>query len=204
MEEDELSIEADSDTELWRAALVEHLGHASSVIMLSGEEGSDLLRLETYVGQGKTWAGLEAAKWLSGVWRAEQRATLPHAPVALLDFGVACVWNDGDNARARLRSAVENLRAASTVAERRTAARDFLSALAELIGCLLCFLVRVLILLLSRLLGRTAADDMPVWKPEPIDTSPQITPRGPNDAFPVYTHRGGFHRSALGSAVLAA
>lgn len=204
MEGDEPTIEGESEGQLWRAALLEHLGHTSSVIMLSGEEGPDLLRLETYVGQGKTWAGLDAAKWLSGAWRAEQRDILPHAPIALLDFGVAVVWSDGDNARARLKSAVENLRAASTVAERRIAARDFLSALGELIACLLRFLVRVLLLLLSRLLGRSAADDMPVWKPEPIDTSPQITPRGPNDAFPVYTHWGGFHRSALGSAVLAA
>lgn len=204
MEEDEHSIEACSDGRLWRAALLEQLEHASSVIMLSGEESSRPLRLETHVGQGKTWAGLEAARLLSRAWRAGQRATLSHAPVGLLDFGVACVWNDGDNARARLRAAVENLRAASTAAERRIAARDFLSALGELIACLLRFLVRALIVLLSRLLGRAAADDMPVWKPEPIDTSPQLRPRGPNDAFPLYTHWGGFHRSALGSAVLAA
>lgn len=111
----------------------------------------------------------------------------------------------GDNARARLRSAVENLRSATTATERRTAVRNFLAALAELIACLLRFLVRVLILLLSRLLGRAVADDVPVWKPEPIDTSPQITPRGPNSVFPVTNHRGGHHSScALGSAVLAA
>ena len=109
-----------------------------------------------------------------------------------------------DDAHARLRGAVENLRSASTVTERRAAARDFLAALGELIACLLRFLVRVLILLLSRLLGRAAADDVPVWKPEPIDTSPQITPRGPNPAFRLHIHRGGFHRSVFGSAVPAA
>ncbi|MEU4349713.1 hypothetical protein [Streptomyces sp. NPDC023838] len=58
--------------------------------------------------------------------------------------------------------------------------------------------------LLSRLLDRAAANDGPVWTPVPIDTSPQVTPRGPNSAFPVNINRGGHHRSTLGSVVLAA
>lgn len=105
----------------------------------------------------------------------------------------------------RLRAASQRLREATKAEDDpRTAAREFLAALAELIACLLRFLVRMLILLLSRLLGRAAADDVPVWKPDPIDTTPQITPRGPNPIFPVFLHRGGFRRSALGSVVLAA
>ncbi|WP_158708854.1 hypothetical protein [Streptomyces sp. NRRL S-920] len=110
-----------------------------------------------------------------------------------------------ESARKRYRAAADELRAATTVAERRTAARAFLAALAELVACLLEFLVVVLLVLLSRLLGRVAADDVREWKPEPIEAVPQITPRGPNSAFPVHTHRGGHHGSrALGSAVLAA
>ncbi|MER5501389.1 hypothetical protein ABT096_29870 [Streptomyces sp. NPDC002561] len=108
------------------------------------------------------------------------------------------------DARTRARHAAENLRVAGTTTERRSAARAFLEALAELVLCLLRFLVHVLILLLSQLLGRGAANDMPVWTPVPIETAPQVAPRGPNIAFPVNTHRGGHHRSTLGSVVLAA
>lgn len=106
--------------------------------------------------------------------------------------------------RARLRDAAEDLRAAVTIAERRTAVREFRAALAEFLVCLVQFLVRVLILLLSRMLGRMGADDVPVWKPDPIDTAPQITPRGPNTSFSVTTYRGGRRSSAQGSAVLPA
>ncbi|MEU7636548.1 hypothetical protein AB0C11_10705 [Streptomyces sp. NPDC039016] len=104
----------------------------------------------------------------------------------------------------RLWVAAMVLRGAATPPERRAAARVYLEALAELVSRLLQFVARVLLLLLSRALGRAYAEDVPVWQPEPIDETPQIAPRGPNHAFPVPTHRGGHHRSALGSAVLAA
>ncbi|GAA1305786.1 hypothetical protein [Streptomyces javensis] len=100
-----------------------------------------------------------------------------------------------------IRAAGERLRNAITASERRTAAREFLEALSDLMLSLLCFLVRVLLLLLSRSLSRAKHEDVPVWQPEPIDTSPQIRPRGPNSALPVTTYRGGHYRSALGSAV---
>jgi hypothetical protein len=110
-----------------------------------------------------------------------------------------------DEARARFRAAAEQLRTAESATDRRTAAREFLAAMAELIAQLLHFLVRLLLLLLSKLLGlRGGIGDIPVWKPEPIDARPQVTPRGPNTAFPVKTHRGGHRSSALGSVVLAA
>ena len=126
------------------------------------------------------------------------------ATAARLDFDAECFRLERDDAHARLRTAVENLRAARTATERRCAVKDFLAAVGELIAYLLRFLVRVLMLVLSRLLGRATNDDSPVWKPEPIDTAPQITPRGPNFAFPVTIHRGGGQRSTLGSVVLAA
>lgn len=107
------------------------------------------------------------------------------------------------DARSRFRMAADRLRTAESAADRRSAARDFLWALAELIVCLLRFMVRALFALLSRLLGREVADEAPTWKPDPIDTAPQIAPRGPNSAFPVTTHRGGHCRSTLGSVVLA-
>ncbi|WP_329371838.1 hypothetical protein [Streptomyces sp. NBC_01483] len=203
MEEDQPKPAADGEAQfgsVWSAP--EHPWNGASELAF-GEDVPHLLVITSPCGQGKTQAALEAAKWLMGSKRGVHGVTLLHTPVALLDFGVTCTWGDGDDARARLRGAVENLRSAASATERRTAARDFLAALAELIACLLRFLMRVLILLLSRLLDRAATDDAPVWKPEPIDTSPQITPRGPNSAFPVTIHRGGHHSSALGSAVLA-
>ncbi|MFI0728608.1 hypothetical protein ACH4S9_06235 [Streptomyces sp. NPDC021225] len=137
--------------------------------------------------------------------RAPMGGGKSHAFVnALVALSELEILDEGDHAHARVKSAVEDLRLASTAQERRCAVQRFLAALAELIACLLRFLGRLLILLLSRLLGRAAADEIPLWTPEPIDASPQITPRGPNLAFLVYTHRGGFRRSALGSAVLAA
>ncbi|MFE6916499.1 hypothetical protein [Streptomyces rubiginosohelvolus] len=107
-------------------------------------------------------------------------------------------------ARARVKLASEDLRVARTAAERRSAARAYLEALADLISCLIRFLVRALILLLSWLLGRGAVTDTPVWTAVPIDTAPQVAPRGPNSAFPVFIYRGGHFRSALGSVVPAA
>lgn len=101
-------------------------------------------------------------------------------------------------------AAGERLRNATTASERRTAARKFLEALSDLIRSLLQFLVRTLLLLLSRSLSQATPEDGPVWQPEPLDVSPQIRPRGPNSVFPVVTYRGGHCRSALGSAVLAA
>ncbi|MFB7379857.1 hypothetical protein ACFC26_16500 [Kitasatospora purpeofusca] len=108
------------------------------------------------------------------------------------------------SATVRVKNAADRLRTTKVGAERRSAVREFLAALADLIICLLRFLVRTLLLLLSRSLARTGSADVPVWKPQPIDVSPQITPRGPNAAFPVNTYRGGRRRSALGNVVLAA
>ncbi|WP_404956606.1 hypothetical protein [Streptomyces sp. 147326] len=126
------------------------------------------------------------------------------------------VWADGEQviiveckstqsrACKRLWRAAWGLRFAKSNNERREAAREFLAALAELRDELLQMLARVLLVLLSRLLSRTAPDDVPMWKPIPIDATPQIAPRGPNPAFPVNTNRGGHRRSTLGSVVLAA
>ncbi|MGW5418929.1 hypothetical protein [Streptomyces sp. NPDC003943] len=126
------------------------------------------------------------------------------------DYDVVCSFKRLRNLRQplgtrdRLKAAAEDLRSANTVTERRAAVREFRAAFAEFVASLLRFLVRVLILLLSRMLGRAGADDVPVWKPDPIDAAPQITPRGPNLAFPVTTYRGGRRSSAQGSAVLVA
>ncbi|MFF3544624.1 hypothetical protein ACFYXD_22570 [Streptomyces platensis] len=134
------------------------------------------------------------------------------APDSVPDF----VWVDGERlfiveakgsrerACKRLWRAAWGLRHAKTTIERRDSAREFLAALAELSAQLLQMLARVLLVLLSRLLGRTAADDVPVWKPVPIDSTPQIAPRGPNPTFPVNVNRGGHYRSTRGSVVLAA
>ncbi|WP_322985507.1 hypothetical protein [Streptomyces sp. S584] len=107
-------------------------------------------------------------------------------------------------ARARLWAAAIALQAASTARERRKAAREFCAAVAELVAHIIAFLVGVLLRLLSGLLGRTTAIDVAVRTPVPLERTPDVTPRGPNSAFPVNKHRGGRHRSALGSAVLAA
>lgn len=104
----------------------------------------------------------------------------------------------------RLWRAAWGLRHAKTSSERRKYVREFLSALAESSAQLLQTLARVLLVLLSRLLGCNATFDIPEWKPVPLDTAPQIAPRGPNFAFPVSNHRGGHYRSTLGSVVLAA
>ncbi|MFI6374082.1 hypothetical protein [Streptomyces sp. NPDC050546] len=116
---------------------------------------------------------------------------------ALLDFAQYKVRN-------RLLAAGEELRNAATQGEKRAAVREYLAALADLILCLLRFLVSAVWLLLSLLMSHADAGLAVFWKPPPIDAAPQIAPRGPNSPFPVLTYRGGHHRSALGSAVLAA
>ena len=109
------------------------------------------------------------------------------------------------DSRERLRAVALTLRNATLPDDRRSAVKEFLAAMSDLIAQLLRFLVELLILLLSQLLGhRTGIDDARAWSPEPIDAFPQVAPRGPNSAFPVFTHRGGRQRSTLGSVVLAA
>ncbi|MBH5334947.1 hypothetical protein IHE55_09135 [Streptomyces pactum] len=104
----------------------------------------------------------------------------------------------------RLWQAAWGLRRAKTRAERQLAAAEFLAALAELKVQLLQIIARLLLLLLSRALGRRHSEDAPDWQPEPLDETPQIAPRAPSTALPVITYRGGHRGSALGSAVLAA
>lgn len=90
--------------------------------------------------------------------------------------------------RARFRAAAARLRASQTP----STARAFLSALADLIAYVLSFLTLLLILLMSSLMGQQRSNaDLAVWKSEPIESLPQITPRGPNKRFPVYRHRVG-------------
>lgn len=108
------------------------------------------------------------------------------------------------SARERVRESAKAMQRAENTNARRAAARDFLAAVAELVLCLLCFLVRALLTLMSRSLGRTSANHTLVWQPEPIEESPQITPRGPNTALPVSCYRGGRRSSALGNVVVAA
>ncbi|MFG2906220.1 hypothetical protein ACGF13_14270 [Kitasatospora sp. NPDC048286] len=106
--------------------------------------------------------------------------------------------------RERVKEAANCMRLAASIEEKRASARAFLQAVAELVLCLLRFLVRALLALLSRSLGCANANSAPTHKPVPIDLTPQITPRGPNSAFPVITHRGGLRSSALGNVVVAA
>ncbi|MFI8930916.1 hypothetical protein ACIG3E_25020 [Streptomyces sp. NPDC053474] len=122
--------------------------------------------------------------------------------IALHDHAAACM--ETELIRSRLHAAAYGLRTATTAEERREAAREFLSALAELMECLLAFLVHSLLRLLSGLLGSGTANDVPAWTPIPLERTPEITPCGPNSAFPVHIHRGGHHRSTLGSVALAA
>ncbi|MFE2747803.1 hypothetical protein ACFXKX_26280 [Streptomyces scopuliridis] len=117
---------------------------------------------------------------------------------------LALLRKSTDAARDTLHEAGNKLKSATSRAERRVAVRGFLSALADLLLCLLQFLVRAVLMLLSQLIGRSSVIPTALWKPEPIDTSPRVTPRGPNPAFPVITYRGGHYRSTLGSVVLAA
>lgn len=107
-------------------------------------------------------------------------------------------------AQSRADESRELMQSATTADERRAAARSYLEALAELFACLLRFIVAALLLALFRSTTRLPESDHSDWKPDPIDASPGVTPRGPNRAVPVWINRGGHHRSALGSVVLAA
>ncbi|MEU3053292.1 hypothetical protein [Streptomyces griseus] len=82
--------------------------------------------------------------------------------------------------------------------------KQFLAALAELAQNLLALAVEKVALLLPKSLSGFDEDEALLWKPDLIDATPRVVPRGPNSAFPVNTHRGGHYRSALGSVVLAA
>ncbi|MFF9350525.1 hypothetical protein [Streptomyces sp. NPDC014734] len=107
-------------------------------------------------------------------------------------------------AQSRADESRERMRSATTVDELRSAAREYLEALAELFACLLRFIVAALLLALFRSTTRLPESDHSDWKSDPIDISPGIAPRGPNTAVPVLINRGGHHRSTLGSVVLAA
>ncbi|MFE4536485.1 hypothetical protein ACFRKB_15595 [Streptomyces scopuliridis] len=134
------------------------------------------------------------AKNLDGMWVADEEPTLIFVAKGTRERACKQLWR-----------AAWGLRHATTSTERRAYVREFLDALAESSAQLLQMLARVLLVLLSRLLGRTATFDIPAWKPVPLDSAPQIAPRGPNPAFPVSIYRGGRQSScALGSAVLAA
>ncbi|WP_143200084.1 hypothetical protein [Kitasatospora sp. CB01950] len=148
---------------------------------------------------------LATGRWGAGDARLDPDPTGPYR-LPDIQFGnlIVDLKEVSHPARRQLNIAVDGLRHAQTATERRAAAREFLAALAELIACLLRFLVRALLRLLSGALARTRTADVPTWQPEPIEESPQITPRGPNSFFPVCTYRGGRRGSALGSAVLAA
>lgn len=166
----------------------------------------DGLIVVTHMGGGKTSFALEAARLLGGHYGTFDvgKASPPFQSLIQRQGHTHRAVRTAESARKRFRETADALRAATTLTERRTAARAFLAALAELVACLLEFLVGVLLLLLSRLSGCVSTDDARVWKPAPIETTPQIAPRGPNPAPPVSMHRGGHHRSALGSAVSAA
>ncbi|MEU3562311.1 hypothetical protein [Kitasatospora sp. NPDC006786] len=81
---------------------------------------------------------------------------------------------------------------------------QFLAALAELALGLLTLAAEGIMPLLSKLLSGFDEDEPLLWKPVPIDKSPQNVPRGPNSAFPVRTYRGGRRGSALGNVVVTA
>lgn len=103
----------------------------------------------------------------------------------------------------RLREAAEALRSAPIGDGTQNLVAEFLSALAELLAYRVSSQRRNLLLLL--VVVGVEPRDCPVWVPIPLDTSPQVAPRGPNSVFPVMIYRGGHHSSrAFGSAVLAA
>ncbi|MET8715799.1 hypothetical protein ABZV52_21835 [Streptomyces sp. NPDC004735] len=136
---------------------------------------------------------VKLAQNLDFVWAADGQPTLIIEAKSASERACKQLWR-----------AAWGLRNAKTSSERRKYVREFLGALAESIAQLLQMLARVLLVLLSRLLGRTGTFDMLAWKPVPLDSAPQITPRGPDHAFPVNIYGGGHYRSALGSVVLAA
>ncbi|MFE6159942.1 hypothetical protein ACFQ7F_13640 [Streptomyces sp. NPDC056486] len=159
-------------------------------------------------------------RWLSTPKRDLEDSVVVHTAMLSVGVDIDLVIADGQHryvstsesfaneeatARRQLRAAADALKSAVTASQRRVAVRNFLSALAELFLCLLRFVVRVLLALLSLLLGRGTADDASDWTSDLIDATPRATPRGPTFALPVLIHRGGHHSSrALGSAVLAA
>ncbi|GAA2168034.1 MULTISPECIES: hypothetical protein [Glycomyces] len=116
-------------------------------------------------------------------------------------------WNQifrlpsGDDKRSRVRTAFEAIQSASTVESRRSAARAFLAALSDLICDLRILLARILMILLSLLMGRQgSASSAPVWKIHPLKIYPQVTPRGSNYSFPVLVRRGSHEGSSLGAS----
>lgn len=104
-------------------------------------------------------------------------------------------------AKERVREAAEALRGASSD-QAQACVAEFLEALAGWLAYRVSYARRSLIELLAAVVR--PPQDCPVWIPTPTDTSPRVTPRGPNLAFPVSTYRGGHYRSTLGSVVLAA
>ncbi|MFH9402113.1 hypothetical protein ACH4JS_20460 [Streptomyces sp. NPDC017638] len=113
--------------------------------------------------------------------------------------GPALTYTHVESAKTRLAKAADALRDAQGVHD-PSLVTEYLAALAELLAYYVSFQRRSLMALLASLTPRPA--DCVIWTPRPLDTSPQVAPRGPNPAFPVISLRGG--RSALGSAVLAA
>ncbi|MGG7572599.1 hypothetical protein [Streptomyces sirii] len=119
--------------------------------------------------------------------------------------GVLAVQRKAEHALTRVRDAGANLRLATEFGgDTKAAVHEYLAALADALSFLIELIAATLLLLLSRSLGEQHQETDYRWKPEPIDASPQIAPRGPNHAFPVATYRGGHLRSALGSVVLTA
>ncbi|GAA1937009.1 hypothetical protein [Kitasatospora viridis] len=182
-----------------RSDLLRHLEIELAGHIFGPEEATRVL---SYLAEFARHAGVDPSSLLA---RAPRRMQLrcSHAGLEVI-YSDLVIIDEHDSAKARLSTVAAKLRDAKTGLERRAAAREFLAALAALIICLLRFLVRALLRLLSGSLTRTRTADIPAWQPEPIDVSPQITPRGPNPALPVTTHRGGHNRSALGRLELAA
>uniref|UniRef100_UPI003C7AF25F hypothetical protein n=1 Tax=unclassified Streptomyces TaxID=2593676 RepID=UPI003C7AF25F len=113
--------------------------------------------------------------------------------------GPALAYRHVESAKTRLAKAADALREAQGVHD-SSLVSEYLAALADLLAYYVSFQRRSLMTLLASLAPRPA--DYVNWAPRPLDTSPQVAPRGPNPAFPMASLRGG--RSALGSAVLAA
>ncbi|WP_326811565.1 hypothetical protein OIE62_15935 [Streptomyces scopuliridis] len=121
--------------------------------------------------------------------------SIGYTSISDLDFVLtradqAAVYIARDLIRSRLDVAAYGMRTATTTEERRQAAREFLSALGDLLACLIGFVVRLLLRLLSGLLGRATVIDVSVWPPIPLERTPEITPRGPNVCLP-YEHQPG-------------
>ncbi|MEU8954927.1 hypothetical protein AB0C93_11545 [Streptomyces sp. NPDC048518] len=113
--------------------------------------------------------------------------------------GPALTYTRVGSAKTRLAKAADALRDAQGVHD-PSLVSEYLAALADLLAYYVSFQRRSLMALLASLTPRPT--DCVNWAPRPLDTSPQVAPRGPNPAFPMIDLRGG--RSALGGAVLAA